>query len=141
MANHGVLAPALDNLVRFDGDFEKGEFVEHIRLMHIGLACSGEHSVILRAARHCEVIGCTISQVGHTGVVLDAGTSHCRVAGNDIPHPGAHAIAMYYKVGTPDACRDNVIDNNYAHHSLGIRCDDSSSDRHCPPARRTAHQW
>ena len=38
------------------------------------------------------------------------------MAGNDIAHPGGHAIAMYYDTGSPDVCTDNVITNNYAHH-------------------------
>ncbi len=111
-----VTVPMLESVVALRGDFEKNQFVEHVTLSHLGIECCHGNAVVLRAARHCGVIGCTVLQAGGAGVLLDAGSSFCRVAGNDIATPGGHAIAMYYSVGTPDACTDNIITNNYAHH-------------------------
>lgn len=111
-----VTVPVLENLIVLRGDFGKSEFVEHVSLSHLVLECCHGNAVVLRGARHCGLIGCGVRQAGGAGVVLDAGSSFCRVAGNDIAYPGGHAIAMYYNVGSPDACTDNTITNNYAHH-------------------------
>ena len=116
LASHGALAPAMQDSIVIEGDLKKNQFAEHLKLSHLGLECCERHCVVLRAARRCGIIGCTVLKVGHAGILIDAGSSFCRVAGNDVFYPGGHAIAMYYSAGTPTSCRDNVITNNYAHH-------------------------
>ena len=112
----GAVTPAIETVVLFQGDFDRGQFVEHVKLSHLGIECCEGHGAVLRAARHCGVVGCAVLKVGRTGIVIGAGSSFCRVAGNDVFHPGGHAIATYYNVVSPQACSDNVITNNYAHH-------------------------
>ncbi len=111
-----VVVPALKSLVLVQGDFAAGRFVEHVTLSHLGLAYCEQDGVVLKAARHCGVVGATLSGIGGAAVVIGAGSSFCRIAGNDIPHPGGHAVAMYYDTASQDTCTDNVITNNYAHH-------------------------
>jgi len=116
----GAVVPVLDHLVRMEGDVDDGQFVEHVTLSHLGLECCEGHGVVLEGARHAGLVGCTLRQVGGAGVAIGEGSTHCRVAGNDIAHPGGHAIAMHGDVASTQACTDNVITNNYAHHCGGI---------------------
>ncbi len=116
-----VVVPALEHVVELAGDFDSGKYVEYVEFSHLGLECSESHAVLLEAARHCALVGCTVRKAGDAGIVLGPGSSHCRIAGNDVPHPGGHAIAMHYDVVSPQACTDCVITNNYAHHCGEIK--------------------
>ena len=112
----GAVVPLAMSVIVVKGDFEKKQFVEHVTFSHLGVECCEQHGVILEASQHCQVVGCRLEQIGRTGIVIGAGSRHCRVAGNDVGYPGGHAVAMYDDVASPLACSDNVITNNYGHH-------------------------
>jgi hypothetical protein len=116
LQSEGAVVPRIVDLVACRGDFDKGRFVRHVAFEHLGLECCHQDAVVLEAAKHCRVIGCTLTNIGRTAILLGEGTRNCRVAGNDIAYPGGQAIATAPGVNTPKATADHVITNNHAHH-------------------------
>ena len=116
LRREGAVVPRIADLVVCRGDFDRKQFVRHVTFDHLGLECCHQDGIVLEAARHCQITGCTLSSIGRTAILLGEGDSACRVAGNDIAYPGGQAIATAPGVNTPKATADHLITNNYSHH-------------------------
>jgi hypothetical protein len=71
-----------------------------------------------RGAENCKVQGCRFSATGGTGIRLDLHCQKNRIVDNEISHVGAVGILLAgYGPGTKDVNRQNVVSNNWIHHS------------------------
>ena len=135
MTKAEVVAPHLTELVRFQGDPDKGRLVDHVRVVGLSFqhadwtlgekgygdpqaAVSIGAVVSAEGARHCVVEGCEIAHVGTYGVWFGRGSKDCRIAGNDIHDLGAGGVrigsARMAKTDAAEAGR-NLVHNNYIH--------------------------
>ncbi len=135
MSNASVVAPALHELVRFEGDPDQGQFVEHITLRRLSFQHSdwfienkgpadGQAAVFLgaavfaRGARHCCIERCEVAHVGEYGVWLERGCQDNRVFHCHIHDLGAGGVRIG-ETSTPTqeahAALRNVVDNNFIH--------------------------
>jgi hypothetical protein len=118
-----VVAPRLAQLIRFEGDPDKGEWVEHVHLQGLGLmhsewtlpantAGSIQASVLVpgavvwQGARSCSMRGCTVAHVGSYGIELGAGCDGNAIVGNTICDLGAGGV----KIG-PGSAHTVLSDN------------------------------
>ncbi len=61
-----VTVPMLENLVLLSGIPERS--IEHVRFQGFHLAGARQDGIVLEGARDCEVVGCTVAQVGGVGI-------------------------------------------------------------------------
>lgn len=135
MTTAEVVAPRLTELLRFDGDPDKGRLVEHIRVEGLSFqhadwtlgprgygdpqaAVTVPAVVSATGARHCVLQGCEIAHVGTYGVWFSRGCKDCRIVRNHVHDLGAGGI----RIGEPKMPRTdeaessrNLIHNNYIH--------------------------
>ena len=98
-----VIAPRLSHLIELRGDREAGRPVHHVKLQNLVLrhshfqpknaeelratpqaACHVPGAIRLHHARNCEIVGCTVEQVGSYGIEIDdasrdVAVRHCTV--------------------------------------------------------------
>lgn len=135
MTKAQVVAPVLEELVRLDGDPDKGRFVEHVRLMGLSLehadwtlpdkgygdpqaAVTVPAVVSAKGARHVTIEECEIAHVGTYGVWFSRGCKHNRIAQNHIHDLGAGAVRIGEPAMPPSdetESSHNVVTNNYLH--------------------------
>ncbi|MFQ6131813.1 MAG: right-handed parallel beta-helix repeat-containing protein [Armatimonadota bacterium] len=135
LAKAEVVAPVLRELVRFEGDPEAGEFVEHITLSGLSfqhcdwyVADKGEAdgqaavflnaAVFARGARHCAIERCEIAHVGQYGLWLERGCQdnrvfHCHI--HDLGGGGVRIGETRSPENEEVASLRNVVDNNFIH--------------------------
>ncbi|HEY8505961.1 MAG TPA: right-handed parallel beta-helix repeat-containing protein [Gemmataceae bacterium] len=104
-------APALPQLVRFEGQPEKGRFVEHVTLRGLTFAhadwwpqrsdtCDAQAAAEVPAVlhgdgvRHCAIEGCTVAHASGYGIHLARGCSHNRVARCEVTDLGAGGVRL-----------------------------------------------
>lgn len=109
-----VIAPVLEELVRFEGDVDGQRFVEHVRirglkLHHTGWSLPPEGLAPIQAefkvgavvtangAQFCAVEDCELAHIGKYGIEFADGCKDNRIAGNDIHDMGAGGV----KIGLP----------------------------------------
>jgi len=130
-----VVAPVLNELVRFDGDADAGKLVEHVHLVGLSLehadwtlpetgygdpqaAVTVPAVVSANGARHCVVRECEIAHVGTYGLWLERGCKECRIEQNHIHDLGAGGVrigeATMAETDAAESSR-NVVHNNYLH--------------------------
>ena len=130
-----VVAPVVQHLVRFEGDLEQGEFVEHIRLeglsfQHTDFPISPEGmpdrqaafdvdaAIQAEGARYCVVEDCEISRISNYAVWLREGCRDNRIVRNHIHDLGAGGVRIGHGRDAPNehaVTMRNVIDNNWIH--------------------------
>jgi len=135
MSRVEVVAPLLDELVRFEGDADAGKLVEHLHLVGLSLqhadwtlpqtgygdpqaAVTVPAVVSADGARQCAVRGCEIAHVGTYGLWLRRGCKECRIEQNQIHDLGAGGVRIgEAKMAETDAAESsgNVVHNNYIH--------------------------
>ena len=140
MTTADVVAPALAELVRFDGDADAGRFVEHVRLVGLSLehadwalsdtgygdaqaAATVPAAVLADGARCCTIEQCEIAHVGTYAVWFRRGCKHNRIVRNHIHDLGAGGV----RVGEPTMAdhdeaesSHNLVSNNYIHDGGGV---------------------
>ena len=130
-----VIAPALQDLLRFQGDADAGQFVEHIHVARLSFqhadwslsdkgygdpqaAVTVPAAVSATGARHCVVERCEVAHVGGYGIWLSRGCKDNRIDQNHIHDLGAGGVRLgEAKMAATDETESshNVILNNYLH--------------------------
>jgi hypothetical protein len=129
------IAPALNQLLRIDGDPDSGTLVEHLNLVNLVLehadwslgpkgygdpqaAVTIPAAVSARGACHCRLEGCEVRHVGYYGVWFSRGCKDNQIVGNHIHDLGAGAMRLGEADMPPDdrtTSSGNLISNNYLH--------------------------
>ena len=111
LAQSKVVAPVLDRVIQMKGETAKHGYVRYVRIRGFAIqVCRGD-AVFIKAAEHCAVVKCTITNTGDDGLVLGSPASHNRVAGNDIAYIGSRGILLHG--------RENAASNNHL-HDVGV---------------------
>ncbi|MBU0638114.1 MAG: right-handed parallel beta-helix repeat-containing protein, partial [Planctomycetes bacterium] len=123
-----VTVPVAAGLILFEGDGNKRQFVQHIRIRGFSLSECHGGAVRMSAAAHCAVVGCDIRNCGTesrkpfstAAIEIRDRSHHNRIAGCDIAHVGSSAIVLSEVVDWQHCLDDrvsfNAIDNNHIHH-------------------------
>jgi len=115
-----VIAPALCELVRFEGDLSRERHVECVRLEDLTFshnefdppkdyACSSQAAtgvpaaVAMRGARNCALERCSFTRLGTYGVDLVENCSEVVVRGCDFDDLGAGGVKIWH------GCRRNIV--------------------------------
>jgi len=127
-----VVAPALDCLVRLEGDAGAGAFVEHVTFrgltfMHGAAAFpeggygEAQSDVFVPAAirgtgvRHCRFLDNEIAHVGTYAIELAAGSQHNQIVGNHLHDLGAGGVKIdgprHPADDAEETCYTTVTDN------------------------------
>ncbi len=130
-----VVAPVLEELVRFEGEPEAGRYVEHIVLRGLSFqhaawklnndgdqdgqaAAALGAAIYARGARRCALERCEVAHVGEYGVWLGEGCKRNRIVHCEIHDLGAGGV----KLGETRSARTealaaegNVVDNCFIH--------------------------
>jgi hypothetical protein len=130
-----VEAPSLRKLVCFQGDYQNGKFVRHIRLRGLSFqhadwfvkdkgpadgqaAAWLEAAVFAQAAEHCELESCEIAHIGEYGLYFERGCKNNRAVRCHIHDLGAGGVRIGH-MSSPqseqEATDHNVIDNCFIH--------------------------
>ncbi|NOZ20755.1 MAG: right-handed parallel beta-helix repeat-containing protein [Planctomycetes bacterium] len=136
MTKAEVVAPVVQDLVRFEGEAETGLPVQHIRLVGLSfqhadwdLPAQGYNNdpqaavtipaaVMLWGALHCTIEKCEIAHVGKYGLWVAKGSKHNRIVQNHIHDLGAGGVRVGdAKMAAKDVneASHNLIHNNYIH--------------------------
>jgi hypothetical protein len=130
-------APALTELLRFEGDADAGQLVQHVRVEGLSfqhadwtLAPAGYGNdpqaavtigaaVTADAARDCALDRCEVAHVGGYGIWFRRGCKRCRISRNEVHDLGAGGV----RLGEPQMAKTdeamsghNEIVNNYIHN-------------------------
>jgi parallel beta-helix repeat protein len=117
------IAPRLAQIIRFEGDPDKKQWVEHVRLeglafMHTEWRLPADRAgssqaavgvpgaIYWQGARSCRMQGCTVAHIGNYAVELGPGCENNTIAGSAIFDLGAGGIKM-----APGSRRTLVSDN------------------------------
>ena len=118
--NGRVTVDRLSKLIRFTNGGTSGAFTEHVHLHGLRLVESGSTLLDLRAAAHCQVTACTLTQAGGHGLTLSAPSHHNRVAGCDISRVGGMGILLNggrdWQHRLERGLAYNQVTNNHVHH-------------------------
>jgi hypothetical protein len=130
-----VEAPVLRKLVRFAGDYEKQQFVEHIRLRGLSFqhadwfvkdkgpadgqaAAWLEAAVFAQGARYCTIEACEVAHVGEYGFYFERGCQHNLIQKCHVHDLGAGGVRLGHMSSPRDhheASERNVVDNCIIH--------------------------
>lgn len=151
-----AVAPTVEELVRFQGDPQRGSLVQYITLRGISLrhadwslepqghsdpqaVCTLPATVTFKGAVGCALDRCEIAHVGKYGVWIREGSKECRVTGTHLYDLGAGGIRVGETAMPKSPAVEvgaNLIDNNYIHHygevyaaGVGIYVGQSSDNR------------
>ncbi|MEE8452721.1 MAG: right-handed parallel beta-helix repeat-containing protein [Thermoguttaceae bacterium] len=151
-----VVAPRLTELVRFAGDADQQQFVEHVTLRGLAfhhadweLDAKGNSStqaavevpavVVADGARHCVVEACEVAHVGTYGIWFRRGCKDCRIQRNRLFDLGAGGVRVGEATMAPTDETESsriLVDNNHIHHGgrvypagIGIWVAQSSHNR------------
>ena len=143
-----VVAPVADELLRFEGRPDEGEFVEHLRFVGIGFehttwdrppdglatysqAANGVGGAVrMEGARYCAIEDCIISHLGGYGIEIADGCTANRIVGNEVVDIGGGGVKLNGSVYDGPAARrtgnNRITDNHIArvgrvfHSAIGI---------------------
>ena len=136
MATADVVAPAAEELVRFEGEPGVGVAVEYIELRGLSFqhaawqlprdkVADGQAAAFLttaaihaRGARHCTLADCEVAHVGTYGLWLEHGSQHNRVERCHIHDLGAGGVRIGETASArndAEATRHNTVDNCFIH--------------------------
>ena len=91
----------------------------HLTFRGFTFECSEGHAIMLNQTTHCQIVACTIRNVGDysgSGVVINRGSEN-RVVGCDIYNVGRHAISISGGDRATLTSANNSAENNYIHHT------------------------
>lgn len=95
------------------------EPIGFIAIKHLTLECTNCSGVLVRHAHNCEIIGCTVRNVGGHGIIA-LRVRNNRIAGCDVYDTGCMGIYISGGYRSPHAGfyrnSGNVVENNYVHH-------------------------
>jgi parallel beta-helix repeat protein len=131
-----VVVPRLDAVVKFDGDPEKGKFVEWVELrgfmvsdttweppakdaVDAQAASIVPGAVRFRGARHCGFVDGVIRNVAGYGVEIGDGCRHVRIVGNEVKNVGAGGVKLSGGAAkSPEGLRTGEcqVTDNHLHH-------------------------
>jgi len=115
-----VFVPVHSSLAAFQGDKEKGAFVQHVRLHGFHLAESRKDLVTMSMAAHCTLSACTLTNCGDSALTISDRSHHNRIAGCDIAHTAGSAVTVKgvrdWSHSLENRICHNVITNNHVHH-------------------------
>ena len=117
-ADGAVSIPVASDLVRFQGDAGKGQFVSHIRLHGFRLEESQAGLVSLKVAAHCAVTGSTLTNCGGAGFTLGERSHHNRLAGCDIAHVGGPGIVINGELDWEHRLENRVSFNEFTNNHV-----------------------
>ena len=140
MTRAEVVAPRLTELLRFDGDPDKGCFIDWVSLLGLSLehadwslpdtgygdpqaAVTVPAVVSARGVRHCTIERCEIAHVGNYGLWLSRGCKQNRIAECHIWDLGAGAVRIGEPVKPPTDVAEstgNLVTNNYLHDGCEV---------------------
>jgi parallel beta-helix repeat protein len=129
-----AIAPRLAQVVRFEGDAGKNQWVEHVRLQGLTFAhtewrlpadVSGASqaavnvpgAVLWQGARHCAIRDCTIAHVGNYAMELAAGCEHNVVSGCAMFDLGAGGIKVGHGTAHTLVSDNDIGDGGHIFHS------------------------
>ncbi|MGO8736313.1 MAG: right-handed parallel beta-helix repeat-containing protein [Terriglobia bacterium] len=136
---NAVMAPRLQQLVRFEGNEETGELVHDITLRDLAFSYTDwsippEGYVDMQAAydipaavemagvTNCSIEKCLFTHLGQYAVEIHRGSKNVRIVGNEMTDLGAGGL----KIGDPkipnshaEATEGNVVSDNHI-HDIGI---------------------
>jgi hypothetical protein len=116
MRDAEVVAPALPELIRLQGDPAAGRFVEHVRIENLTLshneylpdatalkatpqaACHVPGAVVFSGARRCTIHRCTVDHVGSYGVEFTDGSFDCEATRCIVRDAAAGGIKVFHAV-------------------------------------------
>ena len=133
--NAEIIAPGLDEIIRFQGDEETEKWVHHIELRgltfiytdrlpenqwpHNWLKRQWENPdamIFMQGVHDCILEGNKILNSGTYGIALDHYAQNISIVGNEIGFTGSGGIQIYgYGPGTKDVNHHNIIRRNYIH--------------------------
>jgi len=136
MAKAEVIAPRVPSLVRFEGNADAGQFVEHIELQGLTFAdnawdlgpkdagdsqaaASVPGAVFAQGVRNCAVRQCKLENLGTYGIELGRGCSNVTIVGNELAHLAAGGIKVSGgDAKSPEAQRtgNSRLTDNEIHH-------------------------
>lgn len=101
-----VIAPKLSSLIEFKGDLESAKFVEHLHLQGLtfqdtdytirsGYGWALDATIILSAARQCQIKKCHFNLLGGYGVRLDSQSNFNRIVSNQMKDLGQGGVLLY----------------------------------------------
>jgi hypothetical protein len=109
-----VIAPVLQHLLCLEGNAEKGNFVQHIRIENITFshneytpdtesriatpqaACHVPGAIIFNAARRCEIRNCTLKHIGSYGIEVIGGSADCDITHTTIRDTAAGGVKVFH---------------------------------------------
>ncbi len=107
LARGQVGIPALDRIIQVGDEADTNSYVRYLRIGGFSIQVCQGRAMDVRAAQHCTIAKCTITNTGENGILVGMFCTDNRVVGNDIAHIGRWAIAVYG--------RHNLISNNHLH--------------------------
>jgi hypothetical protein len=135
-----VIAPRLNELVRFQGDEPNNQHVHDVEFRDITFMYTDrlpenqwpyswlmrqwenvDATIYMTGTRNCSLIGNRILHSGAYGVTINHFGQHNRIEGNEIGYTGSGGIFLEgYGPGTLNVNKGNRITRNYIHdHGLG----------------------
>lgn len=155
--NAEIIAPTLNELIRFQGNEDEEKWVHDIEIRGLTMLYTDrlaedkwpnnwlmrqwenpDAMVFIQGAHDCLLEGNTLLHSGSYGIALDHYAQRINIAGNEIGFTGSGGIQLYgYGPGTKDVNRNNSIIRNYIHdhglanywHSPGIQILGSGSNQ------------
>ena len=115
-----VSVPVMYGLIKLHGDAAKKQFVRHVHLRGFDLGETHHTLVELRAAAHCSVVACTLTNCGSLALSISDASHHNEVRGCDIARCGGPAITLSgrrdWSHSLEGKIAHNLITNNHVHH-------------------------
>jgi len=106
-----VYAPTTRDILKFEG-------TDYLTVRGLAFECAEGSALALSKTNHCQVIGCTVRNVGDysgTGISVNGGTDN-GVIGCDVHHTGSNGIALSGGDRMTLTAAGNYADNCYIHH-------------------------
>lgn len=111
-----ISAPVVGSIISIAKSPDQADWVQDVEFRGFVIeGCDGT-AVSMTNARRCTIAGCTIRNAGGNGVTLST-TKDCLLIGNDIYQVGSAAVAIHTGNRNPTAPDNNVVENNYIHHT------------------------
>lgn len=131
-----IVVPRLDSVVRFEGDPDRGKFVEWVELRGFTVsdttweppakdavdaqaASVVPGAIRFRGARHCAFTDGMVRNVAGYGIEIGDGCRHVRIVGNEVKNVGAGGIKISGgAAGSPENRRTGEcqVTDNHLHH-------------------------
>lgn len=135
MSKVQAVAPVTRSLLRLEGDFANGRYIDHVYFKGLTFehsawkipdrgtadgqaAVSQQSAVFGQGIRHCRFENCTLRYLGEYALHLGQGCQHNEILRCHLHDLGAGGLRIGHTrspAGDADACRYNTIDNCFVH--------------------------